>query len=210
MGTKLKVTLDGKKLNTIERREKAQLIAEEMQIVYNSDVFKEVFLDLLDKRDYKSGELSKWAYETPDAIYAYFMNGVEILSPELDYEVDFFLDDYYTIKRVIGHTYPSDKYVYTNTRYFDVSSSKMSGSNFTHEYGHKKGFKHDFRRTSRRNDSLCYILNDAYEIAWERIFGDVSERDKRLVCKRVWYKLWIGKKCWWVTSAIQSQQLRLV
>lgn len=194
---KLKVTVDGKKLNTIQRREKAQLVSDEMEIVYNNPIFKEVFIELLKTRDYKNGELSTFRLDTPEEIYNYFMNGVEILSPEQDYEVDFFLDDYYTFKNVIGHTYPSDKYVYTNTKYSDVRNTKLCGSNFTHEYGHKKGFSHDFKRTARRNNSLCYILNDAYEISWDRIFGEASATEKILVCRRVWYKLWIGKKCTW-------------
>jgi len=204
---KLKVTVDGSKLNTKERREKAQLVADEMRLVYNSDVFRGIFLTLLDQRDYQKGELSDWRYHTPDEIYRYFMNGVEVLSPELDYEVDFFVDDYYTFKKVIGHTYPNDKYVYSNTKYLDRRSSKLVGSNFTHEYGHKKGFKHDFRRTKRREDSLSYLLNIAYERAWDVIFGDISERDKVLVCKRRWI---FFKKCWWENSAVGGKQLRLI
>lgn len=189
----LRVNINYDKLNTEERRLKAGLVADEMQLILNSDLFKEKFLAIADYH----GELSKWKDATITEIFAYLMNGSEILSPDIDGEIDLFVDDYYTPKRVIGHTYDSDRFIYTNTKYFDTYSTKLVGSNFLHEYGHKKGFDHDFKSTARRDFSLCYLLNDIYERTWDELLGDPSERDKVLVCTRSWRTLFF-QRCRWI------------
>lgn len=196
---KVKVNIDYSRYNTQERRDKAQLVENEMQLILRSNKFKENFINLLSLRDYQEGELSIWASHSPEEIYNYLMDGSEILTPELDCEIDIVLDDYYTWKRVIGYTYKNTNIIYSNTKYLDSYSSKEVGSNYIHEYGHKKGFDHDFRNTARRADSLCYLLNIAYEKTWEDMFGDdTSPSDKVLECFRTWCTLWLFKKCNWV------------
>jgi hypothetical protein len=190
----LRVKIDGEKLNTKERRDKANLIEDEMQLIVNHPRFKELFMQM----DYH-GELSLWRKATITEIWNYFINGAEVLDPELDNEIDIYVDDYYKPTRTIGHTYPSDPYIYTNTKYFDHTSSKNSGSNFLHEYGHKKGFSHDYKDTPRRDFSLCYQLNEVYEQVWEELFGDPSERDLVQVCYRSWKTFWF-KRCYWKKS----------
>ena len=187
----LKMNFDVSKLNTEERKKKALLVRDEMDLIINSDLFKEKFLGLTDYH----GELSVWKDATITAIYQHIMEGAETLSPEIDNEMDLFVDDYYTIKRVIGMTYESDKFIYTNTKYFDTNSTKAVGSNFLHEWGHKIGFDHDFKATSRRDFSLCYLLNTIYEECWDEMFGEPSDNDKVLVCKRY---LFFFQRCNWV------------
>ena len=196
----MEVLIDGSKLNTKERQDKALLVQAEMKRVLNHENFKENLLYLLRTRNYAEGELSEWRHHSPESIYEYLMDGSEILHPEKDGVLNLWVDDYYSFKKVIGYTTRSDDYIYSNTKYLDHRSAKMVGSNYVHEWGHKKGFSHDFRSTSRRRNSLCYLLNIAYETTWDDLYtGDVvPEADKIKVCTRTWYTLWLGKKCKWV------------
>lgn len=189
----LKIKINSDRLDTPERRKKALLVATEMEIVINSDEFKKNFLAI----NHLPGELSIWKDATITAIFNYLMNGSETLDPTEDNELDLFVDDYYTFKNVVGHTYETDRYIYANIKYFDVNSSKNIGSFFLHEYGHKKGFSHDFRATARRKYSLCYWMNYIYEKTWDEILGETSAHDKVLVCRRTWYGV---KKCSWINS----------
>ena len=193
---KLKVNIRFHALDTVTRRNKAQVIQNEMLLIMRSDLFKQRLLKKLDERDYQNGELSKWKHASPDEIYIHIMRAQEILNPEADNEVDLWVDDYFTWSGVVGHTYKNDPYIYTNTRFFDVRTSKLNVSNFLHEWFHKLGFGHDFRSTRRRKDSLCYLGNEVYEECWDIMFGEPSANDKVLVCYRSWKRLWF-KKCYW-------------
>ena len=191
---KITVNIRSNKLNTKERIDKAEIVENEMQLILRSDLFKNRFIRVLDQSDYKNGELSKWRNATPDEIYVHIMRAQEILNPEEDNEVDIWVDDYFSIRNVVGHTYRTDQQIYTNTKFFDKRTSRDNGSNFFHEWGHKLGFGHDFRNTDRRKYSLCYLMNDVYEWCWDTMFGEPSPNDKVLVCYRSWI---FFKKCYW-------------
>lgn len=169
--TYLQVTIESNKLDTIKRREKATFTEIEMSEVWNSTIFKTIFLETLLKNDYTKGERSAWAKATPETIINHFYSGVEVLNPLADNKAKIKVDDYYTFKRVIGYTSKSDPYIYVNTKYFDGRQTILVGSNLTHEWGHKIGFSHDFRRTKYRHLSLCYLLNDIYEKSFCEIYG---------------------------------------
>jgi len=192
----LKIKIDFKQLNTQPRRDKAQVIQNEMQLIMRSNLYRDKFLKMLDEREYVNGELSKWKYASPNEIYYHVMSAREVLNPEEDNEVDIWVDDYYSFRRIIGFTSTKDKYIHTNTRYFDKRTSKLNGSNFHHEWGHKMGFSHDKRNTKRRKNSLCYLMNEIYEQCWDIMFSEPSANDKVLVCYRSWRNLWF-KRCYW-------------
>lgn len=184
-----KITIDGSRLNTEWRREKAQRVAHEMHTVINSKIFQDKVL----KMD-KWGETSKYKDAPNIEIYQMIMRGAEVLDPVVDNEIDIYVDDYYSIKRVIGYTYANTKWIYTNTRYVDSYHSKLVGSNFIHEYGHKLGFDHDFRSTARRPYSICYLLNDIYEQCYAILFKQTKSEVR--VCYRSWKTLWLKKYCY--------------
>ncbi len=123
------------------------------------------------------------------------MSGSEVLSQGMDSEMDIEVVPYYSLKRVIGYTYPSIAKIYFNTRYFDQRPNNLIGSNLIHEYGHKLGFSHSFRNTKTRHLSIPYLLNEAYENAHFEIYGD-AKVSKIRVCTG-W---WIFKKCKWVNG----------
>lgn len=170
--TIIKVELDGSKLNTCERRQKASDVAQEMEIIINSEVFKDKFYQELMNRNYHVGETSKWKDTHPTEIIAHFYSGWERLRPMDDYIFQIDIDDYWTFKRVIGYTKSNISTVFVNTKYFDKRSLMLCGSNICHERGHNIGFTHDFRNTKRRKDSVCYILNDVYEFTHNKLFRD--------------------------------------
>lgn len=187
----LKINIDAVKLDTEERRLKAHLVADEMQLIINSDIFREKFLAI----DNLSGEFSAFKAWTITELYKYFMDGSEILTPEFDGEIDLEIDDYYAPSSAVGKTYPGRPTVFVNTKFFDSRTSKLVGSNFTHEYGHKKGFEHSFHDTPTRKYSLCYWLNRIYEETWDELLGEHSVNDKVLVCTR---RLFFFQKCTWI------------
>lgn len=189
----LLVNINGDALNTEERRLKAQVVRGEMFTIWNHEAFKK---NLLNQLEDMHGELSKWGTKTPIAIYDYLMDGSEILDPIHDGEMDLLVDDYYTSSNTVGYTKPSTKFIFVNTKYFDERPTKKVGSNFSHEYGHKKGFSHDSKDTARRDFSICYLMNKAYEQTWDKLFlGESSPNDKVLVCKR---RFFFFQKCVWV------------
>lgn len=194
------MNIDYSKLNTQVRRDKAGLITEEMEEVINNEKFKTIFLHLLHSSPYdEKAELSKYKNHTPEYIYSVIMKAAEVLNPEENYIMDLKVDDYYTFKNVIGHTYKSDPYIYTNTKYFDKWNTKKIGANFFHEWGHKLGFSHAFRNTKNRKYSLCYLMGKAYQMAWNEIYDKDTAHpsDKKLVCRRTWI---FFKKCRWVNA----------
>lgn len=192
----LKINIDGSPLNTVERRKKAKLVAEEMAVILNHPSFNERIL----KMKYH-GERSKWKDAPLEGILIHIRAAAEVLDPEVDYELDLIVDDYYSPFNTVGKTYPDVKYILCNTKFFDSYPTKLVGSNFLHEWGHKLGFDHDFNWTYERDFSICYQLNLIYEAVWEEVYGTGSgtqphEDDLVQVCYRPWWKLGF-KHCYW-------------
>lgn len=165
-------------MNTPARREKLIQVAEELERVLSSVMFRDEILKLT-KAD-KVGELSDWRGMPNLSLYNHITSGADRFDSNKDNVMDVFVDDYYSFKRVIGYTTLNSKYIYVNTKYFDKRSNKLVGSNILHEYGHQLGFSHDFRATSRRPNSICYKLNGIYEkchdiiikkgLTWKKVF----------------------------------------
>jgi len=189
-----KITIDASKIDTQERKDKLEIVAQEMHRVLNSTIFRDKVMLMK-----KHGERSKWKDKTNLEIYNHIMSGQEVLNgEEVDYELDIFVDDYFSLKRVIGYTYPSIKTIFVNTRYFDKRNTRDIGSNILHETGHKLGFSHDFRATKDRPYSICYQLNKVYEECHNILMGTVISKVK--VCHRSWKTLWLKKYCYWIDA----------
>ena len=191
----MKVLINVEKLDNDLRKTKAIKVAAEMEIIINLQLFKDNFISILERSDYRNGELSGWKNKTSLEIYDHFMSGAETLTPQKDGVMNIEVDDYYTFKSVFGYTMEHIPTIFTNTKYFDVNTTKEIGSNFCHEWGHKIGFDHDFKSTYRRNFSLCYLLNLIYEKTYNQHFGLIVD-DQKIYCKRKWYAPW-KKVCWY-------------
>lgn len=161
------LTIDFTRLNTTARKAKALKTQEEMQVIINSENFKQKVLAM----NYH-GETSHWKRASAREIYEVIMAGTETLVDEEDKIISIILDDYWTLRGVIGYTYPDSATVFVNTRYYDKRESKLVGSNILHEYFHTLGGSHDSTRTPERPYSICYQLNRVYEQCHNEIFGD--------------------------------------
>jgi len=187
------IKLDASKMNSETRREKMSQVSMEMHTVINSNIFRDQILKL---KPFK-GERSKYKGLANTEIYQMLMQGSDIHEPQLDYELDIFVDDYYSFKKVIGYTKPSvDSIIRVNTKYFDGRHTRDIGSNILHEYGHLMGFSHDFFNSNERPSSICYQFNKAYEAAYNKLFNLQTAPVK--VCSRSWKSLWLKKSCRWI------------
>lgn len=180
------------------RHEKCLQIQKEMEIIYNSNMFKELFMAMK-----PVGELSEWRHEErlPE-LFNYLMSGATRLQPNQDNVINFYLDDYYKrFSSTVGYTYPDVNKIWVNTKYFDSFSNKYAGSNLAHEMMHKLGCDHDFNSTARRPYSIPYLMNDIYEKCHDILITGASDSDPECewvkVCYRPWYRFGF-KKCYWV------------
>ena len=120
-----------------------------LERVVNSTEFKDRVLT------YK---FSSAAGLTNEQIYNLIMSGKEVLSPTEDHEIDIDIMMYYSIKGVIGYTYPNVLRTWVNRRFFKNFSSANIAGNLIHEWAHKVGFDHDFFNTKQRPYSVPYAL----------------------------------------------------
>ena len=150
--------------------------------VLTSDLFINNLIMEINLSKGMEGELSELKKLSPREIY-------EKLFP-----IELYLNTYYTRKNVLGYGYKTSKNIHLNTKY--LSQYKIDnlidlmkiGSNIIHEHTHKIGAEHDFYDTSRRKNSISYIMNRVYEKTFKELYE--IETPAPLVKYVVWYKPW--------------------
>lgn len=151
----LKFKIDHRQFTPKEstRLEEARGICE---TICNSELFKEKFL----AADFH-GETSQWKHNTNEQIFDHFMAGAEVLQPEIDSEADIDLTIFNPKpwSSVVGYTYSNTARQWINRKFFWSLKLYQVAGNIVHEWGHKLGFGHDYKRTARRPFSICYQLN---------------------------------------------------
>lgn len=191
----IRVSIVTRNLDTETRREKALKAGKILEEIANHPRFKELILAMPDK--WRRGETSFFKNLSNEQIYNYIMSGKEEWNGEEDRELDLEVHDYrssWVNRNVIGYMNPGKKPIWVNTRHFDTASIKRVTSNFFHEYGHTLGMRHsgpNFRL------SIPYYLNDVVEELYQEVAGlpDVEKPKYKRVCRRLWYTLWIKKRC---------------
>lgn len=168
-----KVTVKTSGLSPDEQN-KIDLAAQRMELVFNSEEFKNFVLNFSYPVTYCSGRLwwKKCTTETRSCfvdnqgltnfqIYNRLMSGAETLDQTPDSEADIFVEvDRRNRRGVIGYTYPSTKwqwiYQWVLLRYsiFDIAS------NLAHEWCHKIGFDHSYKWTATREYSVPYAIGN--------------------------------------------------
>jgi len=95
-----------------------------------------------------------------DQIYAAIMSGRETYSTDDDHTVNLNLilyrPPFYKKWSVVGYGYPGTPQIYVNRYYLAAMSIADLAGLLAHEWCHKLGFNHDFRRTLKRPYSVPY------------------------------------------------------
>jgi hypothetical protein len=170
MPFKVKIEQEGLKQFEID---KVMLAAERIEIVFNSDQFKEWCLNFYWTEKICTGSLwwKKCRIEqrkffhyndglTNFQVYNKIMAGKEDLSSDgVDNEADIFVKvDRSSRRGVIGYTYPSSKWQYIYGWVLNDWDFTDIASNLAHEWCHKVGFDHEYNKTYARQYSVPYAV----------------------------------------------------
>jgi hypothetical protein len=187
-------------MNTKQRQnsiETANLVLE----FFASDYFQIKMLNV--KLDILRGESKNSVTKrlNNQEMYDLLMSGKEEWNGIIDYEIDLVVSRYKKMwSKVKGYIIPMKPTVHVNAKYFDNQTPEYTGINLSHEWTHTMGCRHSgkfFR------ESLPYYVG-AWFKDWIENIRDIStpqeieiirEIKTKEVCKRVWWKLWLGFEC---------------
>lgn len=191
--------------------------AKKLMIAINSEEFKQRVLNYSYEdrgqkiNNFKSPETEGKSMNRRE-IYEYIMSGRDKFNKEADKDIDIKISLYH--KRwssAIGYTYPNTWKTWINFKFFKNFSDADVAGNIIHEYMHNLGFDHDFNWNSTRKHTVPYAIGTIIrEIAEKIKDGQLDDSEDipvegkdtpvevghKVVCKRLWYTLWIVKTCW--------------
>ena len=199
-----KVKIDVTNMNQAQEA-KAIKASELMLVFFKSDFFKNKIYstDFSKLLGASKNCISRKLNFDKDKIYNLFMTGEEEWNGVKDYEIDLKISTYYTWKGVVGYIIPMKPTIWVNTKFFNNYSPRKVGNNGSHEWSHTLGFRH-YGRWLR--ESLPYLINAWWDEFWNGDFSEIetpkpiSTEKYETVCKRVWWKLWLGKACYKVVT----------
>ncbi len=143
--------------------EKALRIQKLIEFVANNPTFHEKILnaDFRDKRFVKeNGEVL--TIDNNQKILDIILAGKEqFVTEDADAEWDLRITLYRSVTFEVGHR--SKERIFTKKRKFKKFSDRYIASHWIHEYMHVLGFTHDHDRTSRRPDSVPYLVGEIAE-----------------------------------------------
>lgn len=132
----------------------------------------------------------------PEEVYLKIMEGAEVLDPEQDYEWDMKIIPYYSrFSKVVGYTYPDKKEIWVNMKFYNRSNFTQGdiAENFSHEYMHKLGFGHSYRRNDNWPFTVPYavggIINDIVHPKSLPTEGSGTSFERMGLLKRLWFGL---------------------
>ena len=180
---------------------RARIAASMVLEFYASDFFRMKLLNtnLDELRGESKSSITKRVSSV--SLYQIFMTGKEEWNNSEDYEIDLIVTRYRkNWSKVKGYIIPMKPTIHVNAKYFDTATVLDIASNLCHEYSHTVGLTHSGKYL---RESLPYLINE-----WVQIYfaseSPITEHLNNLgdgiktkrVCKRVWYKLWLGKTCY--------------
>lgn len=150
--------------------------------------------------------------KTNQEVYNLIMSGSERLSPEVDYELDLYVEMYHANNSVVGWTKPSVIWTKLNRKFFSRYDYAEVAGNAFHEWLHKLGFGHS---SAKDHNSIPYSLgyhvkslvkdlikgvkltdvHSGYVIETSVVPTEYTIPDFRVVCSRTWKTLWLKKSC---------------
>lgn len=99
---------------------------------------------------------------TNQQIYEYLMSGAEMYPAQtsvdhlMDFDLVLYKPKWYQSKKVLGYTDQSTNIIHINKNFYNKADVNEIAMNMVHEWVHKMGFDHDFKRTARRPFSVPY------------------------------------------------------
>lgn len=139
-----------------------------MEKVWNSHEFEEAVRNFTfpykdhfwsDPRPFPAFRLSRGF--SNEGVYVCLMKGGEILSPEADGEADIQLTiDRRNAGNVLGYTYSATPMQWIYSSFFGRATVADIAANLAHEYCHKLGFEHEFKRTASRQYTVPYAIGN--------------------------------------------------
>jgi hypothetical protein len=95
----------------------------------------------------------------PLGVYYNLLEGAEKHSPEKDGEADIFLKlDYRYVGRVLGYTYANSIWQWVYNWFFRKGTEAAIAGNIAHEWCHKMGYNHEYRRVRNRDKTVPYAV----------------------------------------------------
>lgn len=162
-----------------------------LQNVLESQEFLDHFLAEMSKSNNLEGELSEWKDKSAKAIYYQYLN---LDSTGTLGSIDLTLKTYNNpFTSAVGYGNPGEKEIYLNIKFFKKFIANFIGfgnvaSVEAHEHGHKRGFGHQFSASTVRENSLPYVINRAFDLAFFQLY-DIKQEP--IVYKKRWYvRLW--------------------
>ena len=138
-----------------------------------------VLLDVMNSKEFKQ-EVLNYTFKgkkqfnnnkgmTNQEIYDHLMTGAEDLIPEVDHTMNFDLTLYRSwnpFSQVRGYTNPNTKRIWIHKKFFRRRSWTPvdTAANMAHEWVHKMGFTHDYKKTKYRSMSVPYAVG---KIVWK-------------------------------------------
>ena len=102
--------------------------------------------------------------ETNPQIYERILKGHETYSSTDDHvaqlDLDLYTPAWYKKWTVVGYGIAGQPEIYMNSYYFNSFSVAEVAGNIAHEWMHKIGFDHDYKRTAQRPYSVPYAVGD--------------------------------------------------
>ena len=144
---------------TKEEIEKHILAVNNAVKVLNSKRFKEKFLKL---------KLTNTDGLNNTQIYDKLMSGADDFNPEVDRDIDVYVEMYFKNNRVVGYTKPSINKTYLNRKFFRSFDAADVACNLVHEYLHKVGFDHySAKEHSSVPYAIGYLVEDCIREMWK-------------------------------------------
>ncbi len=138
-----------------EQEAKMLQALERLEIVINSQEFKKRVLEHQYQGEYTFVDNEGLSNEE---IYNKIMEGAETFDPVVDEELDLDITLYYRNNSTVGYTYPNTHKIWVNNKFFAGFTLGKVAANAMHEWTHKIGFGHDFKKTARRSYSVPYAV----------------------------------------------------
>lgn len=156
----VKVNLIASKGFSVKERETLNKAVVIFETVINSEEFKQ---EILNYTYQKKPHFVNNNGQTNEQIFATIMAGKETFTEQADSVADFDLTIYnsgWTGRNVVGYTNPGTSKIFMNRRFYSTFEPYEIAGNMAHEWCHKLGYDHDYKRTARRAYSIPYAVGD--------------------------------------------------